>query len=339
LTAVQDARLRTLLGMCAAGALALVVGVTLAALLARRITHRLAEAVALTQTIADGDLRSAVHTEGGDEVAQTMASLATMQQRLGVTIHEVRQAVQAIQNASGEIASGTQDLSNRTEQGAANLQQTSSSMDQLTGTVKASAQSAAQASALARAASQAAEDGGAVVARVVQTMQVIQTGARQIGEIIGAIDTIAFQTNILALNAAVEAAHAGDHGRGFAVVASEVRILAQRAAQAAAEIKSLVNASIEQTRAGGALVAQAGTTMSDIVASVQRVSQVIDEISHAAVEQTQGIELINGAVAELDHMTQQNAALVEQSAAAASSMREQTGRLAEAVGIFQLHAA
>jgi methyl-accepting chemotaxis protein len=212
-------------------------------------------------------------------------------------------------------------------------------MDQLTGTVKASAQSAAQASALARAASQAAEDGGAVVARVVQTMQVIQTGARQIGEIIGAIDTIAFQTNILALNAAVEAAHAGDHGRGFAVVASEVRILAQRAAQAAAEIKSLVNASIEQTRAGGALVAQAGTTMSDIVASVQRVSQVIDEISHAAVEQTQGIELINGAVAELDHMTQQNAALVEQSAAAASSMREQTGRLAEAVGIFQLHAA
>jgi methyl-accepting chemotaxis protein len=336
LAAVQSARQNTLLGMCGVGALALAIGALLATLLTRRITRRLAQAVALTQRIAQGDLRSELSHSGHDEVTQTLDALAAMQDRLGATIAEVRSAALAIDTASGEIASGTNDLSSRTEQSAANLQQTASSMEELTGTVKSAAQSAAQASELAREASAVALSGGTVVAEVVTTMQGINSSSRKIGEIIAVIDGIAFQTNILALNAAVEAARAGEQGRGFAVVASEVRSLAQRSTRAAREIKQLIGDSVEKVDAGSLLVGKAGARMNDIVASVQRVSEVIAEISHAASEQTLGIGQINSAVTELDHMTQQNAALVEQSAAAASSMREQAARLAQAVGAFQL---
>jgi methyl-accepting chemotaxis protein len=336
LAEVQSARQNTMLGMCGVGALALTVGALLATLLSRRITRRLARAVALTQRIAQGDLRSQVSHSGDDEVTQTLDALAVMQDRLGATIGEVRAAALAIDSASGEIATGTNDLSARTEQSAANLQQTASSMEELTGTVRSAAQSAAQASQLAREATAVAQSGGSVVAEVVGTMQDINSSSRKIGEIIAVIDGIAFQTNILALNAAVEAARAGEQGRGFAVVASEVRSLAQRSTRAAREIKQLIGDSVEKVDAGSVLVGKAGARMNDIVASVQRVSEVIDEISHAAGEQTLGIGQINSAVTELDHMTQQNAALVEQSAAAAGSMREQAARLTQAVGSFQL---
>ncbi len=339
LAQTQSARQTTLVGMWAAGALALACAAALATLLARGITRRLRQAVAVTQRIAEGDLGSAIATGGRDEVAQTLDALAAMQERLRHTIGEVRSAAMAIETAAGEIASGTNDLSSRTEQSASSLQQTASSMEELTGTVKSAADNASVASQLAGSASAVAQRGGSVVTQMVATMTDINASSRKIGEIIGVIDGIAFQTNILALNAAVEAARAGEQGRGFAVVASEVRSLAQRSAQAAREIKTLIGASVEKVEAGTRLVGEAGTTMSDIVASVQRVSQVISEISQAAGEQTSGIGQISSAVNHLDHMTQQNAALVEQSAAAAESMREQSARLAQAVGAFRLTAA
>ncbi|HLL11808.1 MAG TPA: methyl-accepting chemotaxis protein, partial [Rubrivivax sp.] len=274
--------------------------------------------------------------DGRDEVSQTLAALSDMQDRLRSTFGEVRGAVMAIESASGEIAAGTNDLSSRTEQSASNLQQTAASMEELSGTVKSSADNASAARDLAHSASAVAERGGSVVTQVVATMDDINASSRKIGDIIGVIDGIAFQTNILALNAAVEAARAGEQGRGFAVVASEVRSLAQRSAQAAREIKALINASVERVDAGTKLVGQAGTTMTDIVASVKRVSEVIAEISRAAGEQTSGIQQIGEAVNQLDHMTQQNAALVEESAAAAESMREQSARLSISVGAFKL---
>jgi methyl-accepting chemotaxis protein len=338
LAATQASSQRTLVWMGVAGVLALVSGGLLATALSRRIAHRLRQAVSVTQHIADGDLTSAVDGRGRDEVSLTLNALDDMQGRLHSTIGEVRAAVLAIETASGEIASGTNDLSARTEQSASSLQQTASSMEQLTSTVKSAADNANVASKLAHSASDFAQRGGAVVTQVVATMEDINASSRKIAEIIGVIDGIAFQTNILALNAAVEAARAGEQGRGFAVVASEVRSLAQRSAQAAKEIKALIGASVDKVEAGTRLVGEAGTTMSDIVSSVQRVSAVIQEISQAAGEQTAGIEQINSAVAQLDHMTQQNAALVEQSAAAAGSMREQTLRLSQAVGAFRLHA-
>jgi len=339
LASTQAARQRTLVWMCSVGLLAALAGSALAWLVVRGISARLRQAMALTRHIADGDLSTRVDHHGSDEVAQTLDALATMQTRLHGTIGEVRAAVLAIETAAAEIASGTNDLSARTEQSASSLQQTASSMEELTGTVKSAAASATVASELARSASAVAESGGTVVAQVVSTMEQINTSSRRIGEIIGVIDGIAFQTNILALNAAVEAARAGEHGRGFAVVASEVRSLAQRSAEAAREIKGLIGASVDRVDAGSRLVGQAGSTMTDIVASVRRVSDVITEISLAAGEQTQGLGQINGAVADLDSMTQQNAALVEQSAAAAMSMREQTSRLARAVEAFRLQPA
>ncbi len=346
LAATQTARQRTLVAMCVAGATALVVGVLLATLLARGIARRLRHAVAVTQSIADGNLVADTGSAEGlrsggahDEVAQTLAALLDMQGRLRGTIGEVRAAVHAIETASSEIASGTSDLSSRTEQSASSLQQTASSMEQLTATVKSAADNAVVASRLATSASSVAERGGEVVTQVVSTMQDIDASSRKIGDIIGVIDGIAFQTNILALNAAVEAARAGEQGRGFAVVASEVRSLAQRSAQAAREIKVLIGASVEKVETGTRLVSEAGTTMRDIVASVRRVSEVITEISQAASEQTSGIGQISGAVSQLDRATQQNAALVEESAAAAESMREQTARLSQAVGTFRLQAA
>ena len=335
---VQAAQRNTQMGMLAVGLAAALAGAAMTVAVALGIARRLSAAVTLTRHISDGDLSQRVDSSGHDEVAQTLGALAAMQARLQGTIGEVRSAVMSIETAAGEISAGSNDLSARTEQSASSLQQTASSMEVLTGTVRSAAESASMASQLAQSASTVAQDGGAVVAQVVQTMDEITSSARRIGEIIGTIDGIAFQTNILALNAAVEAARAGENGRGFAVVASEVRSLAQRSASAAREIKTLVGDSLEKVDTGSRLVGQAGSTMAEIVASVQRVSDVIGEISHSAREQTQGLGQINVAVAQLDTMTQQNAALVEQSAAAADSMREQTARLSQAVAAFRLQA-
>ncbi len=337
LEATQNSRRFTLVGMCVAGVLAFSVGAFLATLLARGISRRLQVAMGVTQHIADGDLTSHVAHSGHDELSQTLLALDSMQNRLHGTIGEVRSAVLAIETAAGEIAAGTNDLSARTEQSASSLQQTASSMEEITATVKSSADNAAVARQLAETASSVAERGGAVVTQVIATMQDINASSRKISDIIAVIDGIAFQTNILALNAAVEAARAGEQGRGFAVVASEVRTLAQRSAQAAKEIKGLIGTSVDKVEAGSRLVGDAGTTMTDIVASVRRVSDVIAEISQAASEQTDGLAQINVAIGHLDTMTQQNSSLVEQSAAAAESMRDQSARLAEAVSAFRLH--
>ncbi len=259
-----------------------------------------------------------------------------MLQRVEETLSAVHQTAESIQTASREVASGNQDLSLRTEETASSLQNTASATEQLTGTFHHSAESARTATALATSAASVAQRGGEVVAQVVHTMGEINTSSKKIADIIGVIDGIAFQTNILALNAAVEAARAGEQGRGFAVVAGEVRSLAQRSANAAREIKSLIGASVERVESGSRLVSDAGSTMDEIVASVQRVTGMISEISNASTEQNSGIVQINGAVAQLDTMTQQNAALVEQGAAAAESLREQAQRLNDAIGVFQL---
>ena len=286
---------------------------------------------------ADGSICfEATRTQADD--AATAKLIAAMR-KVEEAIAQVRQVSDSIGTASGEIARGNADLSARTEQTASNLQQAASSMEQLTGTVAHSAESAAQANQLASSAAQVARRGGEVVGQVVATMEDIHASSRKIADIIGVIDGIAFQTNILALNAAVEAARAGEQGRGFAVVAGEVRGLAQRSAEAAREIKALIGSSVEKVEAGSRLVAEAGTTMTDIVASVQRVSDIIGEISAAAREQSSGIGQVNAAVADLDRATQQNAALVEQSAAAAESLKEQARRLMHAISAFRMSGA
>jgi methyl-accepting chemotaxis protein len=259
--------------------------------------------------------------------------------RMCQALTEVQRSSESIRLASAEIATGNQDLSARTEQTASNLQGAASAMEQLTGTVRQSVESAAQANQLAASAAAVAARGGTVVSQVVTTMDEINAASKKIADIIGVIDGIAFQTNILALNAAVEAARAGEQGRGFAVVASEVRSLAQRSAHAAKEIKGLIVASVEKVESGSRLVADAGHTMSEIVGSVQRVSDIIGEITSASAEQSHGIVRVNGSVNQLDQMTQQNAALVEQSAAAAESLKDQAGRLSQVVGTFRLASA
>jgi methyl-accepting chemotaxis protein len=259
-----------------------------------------------------------------------------MNESLGKVVGDVRASTDSISTASQEIATGNTDLSSRTEQTASNLQQAASSMEQLTGTVKQSADSARQANQLASSAAEVAARGGNVVSQVVTTMDEINASSKKISDIIGVIDGIAFQTNILALNAAVEAARAGEQGRGFAVVASEVRSLAGRSAEAAREIKGLIGASVDKVEAGSRLVADAGATMTEIVGSVQRVSDIIGEITAASSEQSDGIGQINTSVIHLDQMTQQNAALVEESAAAAESLKEQAKRLAQVVSVFKL---
>jgi methyl-accepting chemotaxis protein len=256
--------------------------------------------------------------------------------QLNESISTVLDSSESIRLASAEIATGNQDLANRTEQTATNLQRAASSTEQLTGTVRQSADAARQANQLAASATEVAVRGGVVVAQVVSTMEEINTSARKISDIIGVIDGIAFQTNILALNAAVEAARAGEQGRGFAVVASEVRSLAGRSAEAAKEIKNLIGISVSKVDSGSRLVADAGKTMTEIVSSVKRVSDIIGEITAASSEQSDGISQVNTAVTELDQMTQQNAALVEESAAAAESLREQAHRLAQLVSTFRL---
>ena len=302
------------------------------------ITRPLALTTAATERIAGGDMTQIAQAEGHDEMAEMQRSLARMQQALSKLVAEVRSSSDSIATASSQIASGNQDLSGRTEQTASNLQQAASSLEQLTGTVGQTADSARTANQLATTASGAAQRGGEVVSQVVATMQEINTSSKKIADIISTIDGIAFQTNILALNAAVEAARAGEQGRGFAVVASEVRSLAQRSAEAAREIKTLIGASVERVEAGTRLVGDAGSTMGEIVAGVQRVSDIIGEISAATSEQSTGLRQVNEAVAQLDQMTQQNAALVEESAAAAQSLAEQSHRLTGVVGTFRLNA-
>ena len=307
-----------------------------ASLLIRSIRRSLLQANELASSIAQGDLSMQIDTSRGDEFGDLMKSLAAMNESLGRMVHQVRQSTDSIATASAEIASGNNDLAQRTEQTSSNLQSTASSMDQLTTTVQHSADNARQASTLAANASLVAEKGGAVVKQVVFTMEEINVSSKKISDIIGVIDGIAFQTNILALNAAVEAARAGEQGRGFAVVASEVRSLAQRSAEAAKEIKMLIGTSVEKVASGTKLVSDAGTTMSDIVQSVRKVADVIGEITAASAEQSSGIAHVNQAIGNLDQMTQQNAALVEESAAAAESLREQASQLAQAVAVFKI---
>jgi methyl-accepting chemotaxis protein len=325
-----------LTGVLVAFVVAVALGLAVSWATARSIVKPVESAAALAATIATGDLTSPIAAHGNDETARLLQSLSAMQGALRGLVGHVRESADSIQVASSEVASGNADLSARTEQAASNLQQTASSMEQLTGTVRQSADAASQANQLAASASAVAKRGGEVVSQVVNTMDAINASSKKIADIIGVIDGIAFQTNILALNAAVEAARAGEQGRGFAVVASEVRSLAQRSAEAAKEIKSLIGASVEKVEGGSRLVADAGKTMNEIVESVGRVTTIIAEISAAAVLQRDGIGEVGGAVTQLDQMTQQNAALVEQSAAAAESLRDQSDKLARAVGGFKL---
>ena len=304
--------------------------------LGRSIVRPVEQAIRNLEAVADGDLSRDIPQDLRGEMGRMLGALGRMQDRMRLMIGNIRQTADSIQVASSEVASGNIDLSQRTEQTAGRLQQTASSMEELTVTVKQTADSAGTANQLASSASAVAQRGGAVVAQVITTMDEITTSSKRIADIIGTIDGIAFQTNILALNAAVEAARAGEQGRGFAVVASEVRSLAQRSAEAAREIKSLIGKSVESVESGSRLVADAGTTMTEIVASVQRVTDIIGEISAAASEQSAGIGNVNVAVSELDQMTQQNAALVEQSAAAAQSLADQSRKLAGVVATFRL---
>jgi len=320
------------------GALLLLCGGTFAWLITRSITVPLGSAIASAQRVAEGDLTAELRTDASDEVGRLLKALAAMQATLSRTIGGIRHATDSISTASAEIATGNYDLSQRTEQTASNLQQAASSMEHLNGTVRQTADSARTANQLANSATTIARKGGEVVSQVVSTMEDIQSSSKRIGDIIGTIDGIAFQTNILALNAAVEAARAGEQGRGFAVVASEVRSLAQRSAEAAKEIKSLIGASVDRVDAGTRLVGDAGETMREIVASVQRVSDIIGEITAATSEQSEGLGQVNTSVTQLDQMTQQNAALVEEGAAAAASLKDQAARLAESVQQFRLAA-
>jgi methyl-accepting chemotaxis protein len=291
----------------------------------------------LVRRIAEGQLDMTLHHRAGDTTS-LRASVVTMTDKLRDTIALIRQATDSISTASSEIATGNQDLSQRTEHTASNLQQTACSMAELTGTVLQSADAARQANQLASGAATAAQHGEQIVSQVVSSMAEIDNASRKITDIITVIDGIAFQTNILALNAAVEAARAGEQGRGFAVVAGEVRTLAQRSANAAKEIKTLINASSEKVESGSRLVQDAGSSMVEILSSVQRVSDIIGEISAASSEQSLGIGTVNQSVTQLDQMTQQNAALVEESAAAAESLKDQATRLASAVSAFKLGA-
>ena len=310
-----------------------------AVLLSRSVVRQLGgdpqEAVDLADMVAQGNLGRRVVLAPGD-THSLMAQLKTMQERLVATVGRVRQGAEGVATASAEIAKGNQDLSGRTESQASALQQTAASMEQLNATVKQNAQSAQQVNQLAQSASRVAEQGGDAFAQVVDTMRAINDSAHKIAAIISVIDGIAFQTNILALNAAVEAARAGEQGRGFAVVASEVRSLAGRSAEAAKEIKSLIQASVERVEHGSTLVDQAGSTMNEVVHSIRRVTDLVAEISAASGEQAVGVSQVGDAVAKMDQVTQQNAALVEEMAAAATSLKAQAGDLVQAVSVFTL---
>ena len=319
------------LAVAAAGALAFAI--------VRSITRQLGGepdvAASLARSVAAGDLGVPIRLRAGDS-ASMMAQLKMMQESLSTVVADVRQNADSVATASAQIAQGNADLSSRTEEQASALEETAASMEQLGSTVSQNADNAKQANQLALSASSLASRGGEVVGEVVQTMKGINESSKKIADIIGVIDGIAFQTNILALNAAVEAARAGEQGRGFAVVASEVRSLAQRSAEAAKEIKSLIGASVERVERGSTLVDQAGTTMGEIVAAVRRVADIIGEISAASIEQSAGVAQVGEAVSQMDQATQQNAALVEESAAAAESLKQQAQQLVQAVAVFRL---
>jgi methyl-accepting chemotaxis protein len=312
------------------------IGVALAVVIARVVAQPLQDALLIARKVASNDLTGKGVVKHKDETGQLMQALNDMTGSLGAIVGDVRNSVSVINVASGEIAHGNADLSSRTESQASSLEETSSAMEQLTSTVQQNADNARQANQLVITASEVAVQGGAVVGQVVDKMSGIRNSSRKIADIIGVIDGIAFQTNILALNAAVEAARAGEQGRGFAVVAAEVRNLAQRSAGAAKEIKDLISDSVGQVEEGSQLVDQAGVTMTQIVASVQQVATIMNEISVASHEQRTGIEEVNRAVSMMDETTQQNAALVEQAAAAAQSLRDQTGALSHVVSQFKL---
>jgi methyl-accepting chemotaxis protein len=316
--------------------LVIVLVVPLTLLNSASITQPIGYARDVARAIAQGDLTRPIHIEGKDEASEMLRALNDMQSSLTRMVTELRDASQTIHTASEEVAQGNNDLSQRTEQSASNLQRTAASIVQLTQTVQQSADAATTANQLASSAASVARRGGEVVSQVVATMDDIHTSSRRIADIIGTIDGIAFQTNILALNAAVEAARAGEQGRGFAVVAGEVRALAQRSATAAQEIKALIGSSVDSVEAGSRLVHDAGATMGEIVTSVQRVSDIVGEITATAREQSDGIGQVNAAVSDLDRMTQQNAALVEQSAAASVHLGEEAARLRDVVKRFQV---
>jgi methyl-accepting chemotaxis protein len=324
---------RILIGL---GIAALAIGAACGWLLTRSITRPLAHAVGLARQVASGDLTADIRAESRDEVGDLVLALKTMNDNLLKTVTEVRAGTETIVTASQQIASGNLDLSSRTEQQASSLEETASSMEELTSTVRQNADNARQANVLAKNASQIAAHGGEVVSQVVVTMASINASSKKIGDIIAVIDGIAFQTNILALNAAVEAARAGEQGRGFAVVASEVRNLAQRSAAAAKEIRGLISDSVTKVEAGGRLVDEAGVTMQEIVQGIGRVTDIMADITSASAEQSTGIEQVNEAITQMDGVTQQNAALVEEAAAAAASLQEQAMTLAELVSVFDV---
>jgi methyl-accepting chemotaxis protein len=321
-----------MIGGVASSLLAVIFGV----IIVRGITVPLNRAVAVSEAVAQGDLSLSIAVEGRDEFAVLMAALAHMQTNLAAVVGSVRRGSEGVATASAEIAHGNHDLSARTESQASALEETAASMEQLSATVKENANSAKQANQLAQSASTVAIQGGEVVAQVVDTMKGINDSSKRISDIISVIDGIAFQTNILALNAAVEAARAGEQGRGFAVVATEVRSLAGRSADAAKEIKSLINASVERVDQGTALVDQAGSTMTDVVRAIRRVTDIMSEISAASHEQSAGVAQMGEAVQQMDQVTQQNAALVEEMAAAASSLKSQAEDLVGTVAVFKL---
>ncbi|UMR30996.1 methyl-accepting chemotaxis protein [Massilia sp. MB5] len=321
------------------GLLAVGLAMLLARMLSRSIVPPLEQAVAIARQVAAGDLSGTIRADSRDETGQMMQALAEMKQSLLNIVGEVRKGTDTIANATGEIARGNQDLSARTEQQASSLEETASSMEELTGTVRQNADNARAANQLASAASDVARKGGVVVSQVVGTMDAIKASSSNVVDIIGVIDSIAFQTNILALNAAVEAARAGEQGRGFAVVATEVRNLAQRSATAAKEIKALIDDSVSKVEDGSRLVNQAGETMAELVASVERVTTIIEDIASASSQQIGGIEQINAAITQMDTVTQQNAALVEQAAAAAEALQEQASNQSQVVSVFRLDEA
>ncbi|HZW12593.1 MAG TPA: methyl-accepting chemotaxis protein [Noviherbaspirillum sp.] len=316
--------------------LSVLVLLSLGYFISRSISRRLDEAISVATRISQGKLAAGIHVDADDdsEPGRLLRAMKEMDAQLLRIVGHVRQGTEMIARASGEIASGNADLSNRTEQQAGALEETASSMEELTATVRQTAENAQQANEFAVVATDVATKGGEIVGRAVERMGAIDSSARKIVDIIGVIDGIAFQTNILALNAAVEAARAGEQGRGFAVVASEVRALAQRSATAAKEIKGLIGDAVENVNAGSGMVAEAGATMDEIVASIKRVNDIIGEIASASHEQTAGIEQINQAISELDQTTQQNAALVEQAAVASDAMKEQARLLEQAVSVF-----
>jgi methyl-accepting chemotaxis protein len=319
------------------GALAgLAIASLLGYLLSRAITVPLRQAVKAARSIADGDLTSVLIPQSKDETGVLIATFAEMQEQLRKVVSEIQNAAASIDSAAKEVSMGNTDLSSRTEQQAASLEETSASMEQLTATVRQNSSNAQHASSLASDASRVAEHGGAVVGKVVSTMSAIHDSSNSVAEIISTIESIAFQTNILALNAAVEAARAGEQGRGFAVVASEVRALAQRSAVAAKEIKTLIETSSLRITEGSQLVANAGKTMDDIVASIGNVSGIMSEIFSASGEQVNGIEHVSIAVSQMDEVTQQNAALVQEAAAAAASLEDQAAQLTRAIAVFKV---